>query len=508
MPADSNKENVSRDVTSGVYSLVSPTPVRDPSLVGWSQTLANQFSLNRPDESDRADLDILSGNSVLAEMQSYAACYGGHQFGSWAGQLGDGRAIGLGELLDNNCKSWEVQLKGAGPTPFSRRADGRAVLRSSIREFLASEAMFHLGVPTSRALCVVATGELVPRDMFYDGNQRLEPGAIVTRLAPTFLRFGSFEIWAARGNSQITSQLADWTIENFFSHLSLTDPDCHEQWFKEICDRSIATAIEWLRVGFVHGVLNTDNMSILGLTIDYGPYGWLEVFDQLWTPNTTDLPGKRYCYGRQPGVVIWNLHCLAIALQSLVPLDRLLKVLEAAKNTFGNQYLSMIGRKLGLVQIDQAHDSLLIEELFRVLELIETDMTIFFRQLGSFAVDHSTTEGILLLMDAYYEPLPDSYREALAAWLVKYQARLKAQGIGDLERKTVMNMTNPKYVLRNYMAHQAIELAEQGDNSKLFELLSVLEQPYEEQPGLEQWALKRPEWARTKAGCSMLSCSS
>jgi uncharacterized protein YdiU (UPF0061 family) len=251
-------------------------------------------------------------------MRPYAARYGGHQFGVWAGQLGDGRAITLGELMPRPGERWELQLKGAGRTPYSRTADGRAVLRSSVREFLCSEAMHFLGVPTTRALSLVATGDIVVRDMFYDGNPMPEPGAVVCRVAPSFVRFGNFEIHASRGENELLQRLADYIITEHFKELGPPTPEVYKLWFEEVCRRTGVMIAHWMRVGFVHGVMNTDNMSILGLTIDYGPYGWLEGYDPAWTPNTTDLPGRRYAYGRQPDVAAWNLARLANALGPLI----------------------------------------------------------------------------------------------------------------------------------------------------------------------------------------------
>src|SRR3569623_2446364 len=258
-------------------------------------------------------------------MQPWASNYGGHQFGHWAGQLGDGRAITVGEIINAAGQRWELQLKGAGPTPYSRHADGRAVLRSSIREFLCSEAMHHLGVPTTRALCLVETGEAVVRDMFYDGHPREEPGAIVCRVAPSFVRFGHFELPYARNDVALLRQLADFTIRRAFPHLRGQGEALYADWFGVVCERTARLMALWMRVGFVHGVMNTDNMSILGLTIDYGPYGWIDDYDPDWTPNTTDAEGRRYRFGAQPQVAYWNLTRLAGALapafESVEPLQ-------------------------------------------------------------------------------------------------------------------------------------------------------------------------------------------
>ena len=270
------------------------TKVAAPKTIAYSREVAALLDLDRAECESELFAQVFGGNQLLEGMDPYAMCYGGHQFGNWAGQLGDGRAINLGEVLNRKGEHWTLQLKGAGPTPYSRTADGLAVLRSSIREFLCSEAMFHLGVPTTRALSLVSTGEQVMRDMFYDGNPKFEPGAIVCRVAPSFVRFGNFQIFAARGDIENLKRLVDFTIVNDFPHLGAPSPEVYASWFEEVCVRTCEMIVHWMRVGFVHGVMNTDNMSILGLTIDYGPYGWLEDYDPGWTPNTTDASGKRY----------------------------------------------------------------------------------------------------------------------------------------------------------------------------------------------------------------------
>ncbi|MDD2843000.1 MAG: YdiU family protein, partial [Tolumonas sp.] len=319
LPGDPLTVNQTRQVNAAFWSTVTPTPVPQPQLIASSAEVAALLGLTPADLQQPEWVAALSGNELLDGMSPFATCYGGHQFGQWAGQLGDGRAISLGELLHAQ-QRWELQLKGAGPTPYSRRADGRAVLRSSIREFLCSEAMFHLGVPTTRALSLVLTGDAIWRDMFYDGNPKAEPGAIVCRVAPSFIRFGHFQLPAMRGELSQLNQLIDFTIDRDFPHL-LAEPAEQRRalWFREICRTTAKLMVEWTRVGFVHGVMNTDNMSILGLTIDYGPYGWIDNFDLHWTPNTTDAEGLRYCFGRQPAIARWNLQRLAEALATVIP---------------------------------------------------------------------------------------------------------------------------------------------------------------------------------------------
>lgn len=431
-------------------------------------------------------------------------CYGGHQFGHWAGQLGDGRAINLGEI--NN---YTIQLKGAGETPYSRSADGLAVLRSSIREYLCSEAMHHLGIPTTRALSLSLTGDQVLRDMLYDGNSAYEKGAIVSRVSESFLRFGNFEIFSARGDIKNLKVLVDYTIKTHFPHLGNPSKETYINFFKEVTDRTLEMIIHWQRVGFVHGVMNTDNMSILGQTIDYGPYGWLEGFDFGWTPNTTDKQHKRYRYGNQPNIGLWNLYQLANALYPLIeeahPLE---EILESYKTGFEQKSLEMMRSKLGL-QVDHVNDLQLIQQLEDNLQASETDMTIFFRNLSDFDSNHPQ-KGIEIIHDSFYEPqaIQGKLKENWNDWFVSYSERLQLATISKAERKTNMNAVNPKYVLRNYMAQLAIDKADEGDYSLIDELYQLLKKPYNEQPEFQHWFVKRPEWARHKVGCSMLSCSS
>jgi len=519
LPADPIEENYRRQVSGACYSFVKPTQVREPKLVCASAEVADLIDLQQSEFNSKDFVDIFSGNKLLSGMKPFAMCYGGHQFGNWAGQLGDGRAINLGEVKNLQGEHWTLQLKGAGPTPYSRTADGLAVLRSSVREFLCSEAMHHLGVPTTRALSLVVTGEQVRRDMFYDGNAELEPGAIVCRVAQSFTRFGNFEIFAARNDTESLKTLADFTIRTDFSHLcegktALTS-DIYEQWFHEVCRRTAVMVAHWMRVGFVHGVMNTDNMSILGLTIDYGPYGWLEGYDPDWTPNTTDAQGRRYRYINQPQIALWNLAQLANAIYPLInAVEPLQEGLNVFREVHSAQWKNDMANKFGLHEFTE-DDTGLLNDLHKVFELIETDMSIFYRQLADFDVQHvnySDADLLKLIEFAFYTPPSVDAGNAMANWLRSYGARLQQEyvlyGETNEQRKTRMNLANPKYVLRNYMAQQAIDKAAHGDYSEVETLLELLRHPYDEQPHYQQYFAKRPEWARTKAGCSMLSCSS
>ena len=330
LPADPDETNQPRQVMGACFSRVQPKSVADPQLAAYATEVAQLIGLSDGACQSEEFASVFAGNRLLPGMDPHATCYGGHQFGHWAGQLGDGRAINLGEIVNPEGDHFVLQLKGAGPTPYSRGADGFAVVRSSVREFLCSEAMHHLGVPTTRALSLVRTGEEIVRDMFYDGNPKAEPGAIVCRVARSFTRFGSFEIFASRGELDPLRALADYTIRNDFPQLGPPSPEVYVEWFKEVCRTTADMVVHWMRVGFVHGVMNTDNMSILGQTIDYGPYGWLEDYDPSWTPNTTDAGGRRYRFGNQSIVAHWNLVQLANAIVPLVgeadPLQNALEV--------------------------------------------------------------------------------------------------------------------------------------------------------------------------------------
>jgi uncharacterized protein YdiU (UPF0061 family) len=514
MPADQEDTNHVRQVYRAGYSPVNPTPVKEPHLVAWSPEAAALIDLAEADCRSALFTDVFAGNQLLPGMQPFAMNYGGHQFGNWAGQLGDGRAINLGEVLNHRNEHWTLQLKGAGLTPYSRSADGRAVLRSSLREYLCSEAMHHLGIATTRALSLILTGEAVVRDMFYDGHPASEPGAVVCRMSPSFVRFGNFEIHTVRKEVELLRALAEFTIGADFPHLvaEKNDTERYVRWLAEIARTTGELIAQWMRVGFVHGVMNTDNMSILGLSIDYGPYGWLEGYDPTWTPNTTDSQGRRYCFGNQPYIGQWNLMQLANALYPLVQaVEPLQDAVDEYRTTFQSRWQQIVHEKLGLKNSEEGYAAL-INDLFELLTKTETDYTIFFRRLALINPDDNEPCGdpLAQLLPAYYQPdaLDDEYRAAAGRWISRYRARLARNQVPNEQRVSLMNRTNPKYVFRNYLAQLAIDKVEQGDFGLLAELHEVLRHPYDEQHEYEQYAVKRPEWARNRAGCSMLSCSS
>jgi uncharacterized protein YdiU (UPF0061 family) len=508
LPADKNTANTRRQVLGAAYSYVQPRTPKAPVLIHASNAMASELGMTSEDLQSDEFLKVFAGAKIYARTKPYAMAYAGHQFGSWAGQLGDGRAINLFEIKHKD-KIWALQLKGAGDTPYSRQGDGLAVLRSSIREYLCSEAMFYLGVPTTRALSLVLTGDEVLRDMLYDGNAAYEKGAIVCRVAPSFVRFGNFELFAARQDYENLKALTDYTIQYFYPELGVPDKAAYIEFFRTVAQRTLEMIIHWQRVGFVHGVMNTDNMSILGLTIDYGPYGWLEGFDFGWTPNTTDREHKRYRFGNQPHIALWNLLQLANALYPLVKEAKPFEdILHQYQNDFADSTLNMMRSKIGLQQHLKA-DSQLIHDLEDCLMLSETDMTIFFRTLGEYRKTE-VEEGMSIVQDAFYKPkeITGATEAKWNDWFRAYHRRLQQETLSDEERQGMMHKVNPKYVLRNYMAQLAIDGADKGNYELIDELFQLLKRPYDEQPEHAKWFAKRPEWARHKAGCSMLSCSS
>jgi len=510
LPADPDRKPNPRHVFGSCYSHVMPQSVSKPQLIAWSAEMAAEVGLSAQDIESKAWVETLAGNRLLPGMHPFATCYGGHQFGSWAGQLGDGRALSLGEIINQQGKRWELQLKGAGMTPYSRSADGRAVLRSSLREFLCSEAMHHLGIPTTRALSLVLTGDTVVRDMFYDGHPEAEPGAITCRAAPSFIRFGHFEIFAARSEHDILRRLVLFTLQRDFPEWAGSADELNDEsllaWFNDIARRTALMVAHWMRVGFVHGVMNTDNMSILGLTIDYGPYGWMEAFDPEWTPNTTDAATLRYCYGQQPRIGQWNLMCLAKALSALMQEPEVLQQgLQTYADAYGKHALRMTSDKLGLAEFKDG-DEQLIETLFPLLQQAELDMTLFWRLLA--AQDSAQADAAALQEASYNGQAFAERQQALQNWLEEYLRRRDQDGRETAEIRSQMRAASPKYVLRNYLAQQAIDRATAGDYSEIDKLLQIMRKPYDEQTEHAAYADKRPDWARNKAGCSMLSCSS
>jgi len=508
LPADPITGNYPRQVEQACFSFVNPTPTSNPSIIHTSSEMLSELGISKSEVTEGKFLEIFSGQTAYPNSKPYAMAYGGHQFGHWAGQLGDGRAINIIDIRVGE-KKWSLQLKGPGRTPYSRTADGLAVLRSSIREHLCSEAMYHLGVPTTRSLSLCLTGDQVLRDVMYNGNAAYEKGAIVCRAAESFLRFGNYQLFASRGDKDNLRKLLDYTIKYHYPEITSKGNTAYIDLFQEVSKRTLEMVLHWQRVGFVHGVMNTDNMSILGLTIDFGPYGWLEGYEKDWTPNTTDKQFKRYRYGNQPKIALWNLVQFGNVINYIVEDSSGLQDTVNRYNTeLDSRYVQMMCAKIGLnVPSDGGHE--LINSLESALAEVETDMTIFFRQLADCLVKSSFEECWSIIQESFYEDKTSELtKHVWETWFSDYKNEIQTQQVTDENRKAAMNKVNPKYVLRNYMAQLAIDKAEEGDYSLIDELHQCLKRPYHDQPSFDQWYAKRPEWARHKVGCSMLSCSS
>ena len=431
-------------------------------------------------------VELISGNKSTQTLKSFAYRYSGHQFGHYVSQLGDGRAVTLGEIKDFQGSLWEFQIKGSGPTPFSRGGDGRAVLRSSIRELLCSEAMAALNIPTTRALCLV--GSLTP---VYRETQ--ETAASIVRLAQSHLRFGSFEILVHQNNIEALKKLADFCIDNFFFDIDSDSSLKYEAMFVEIVTRTAILMAQWQSVGFCHGVMNSDNMSILGLTIDYGPFAFMEEFKQNFICNHSDHEG-RYSFAAQPSVGFWNLRCLAAAFLPLVNESELQDALSGYFSVFNAEMLKLGKLKLGLNK-NFENDFQHWTDLLEVLEFCELDFTRFFRSLARWI----QSEFKIWTFDCGPEI------NQLNSWLDLYKKRLKMEAQFCFERTVVqMNGVNPKYILRNAMAEIAIQRANVGDISEVNLLLELLSKPFDENLDFEKYAQKSPIWAKNLS----ISCSS
>jgi uncharacterized protein YdiU (UPF0061 family) len=455
------------------------TPIGIPGsrLVAFSPDAAALIDLQAGEAARPEFAALVSGNALLEGMEPVAALYGGHQFGVWAGQLGDGRAILLGEVAQP--EPWELQIKGGGMTAFSRFADGRAVVRSTVREFLASEAMYHLGIPTTRALAMAAGDEPVLRE-------RVERAATVIRMAPSFVRFGSFEIFHYRKRHDELRTLADYVIDRFYPE-SGAGEDRYARFFAAVVERTAALMAQWQAVGFAHGVMNTDNFSILGLTLDYGPYGFVEEYDPGFICNHTDESG-RYAFDRQPTIGLWNCFALAEALSSLIPRAELDVALGRYQDAYRTTFLTLMRAKLGLLEV-RDDDADLALELFGLLHARRVDWTTFWR-----ALSHADAGALALLGED----------ATSRAWFERYAARSAGDARRDGDRRTAMRAVNPKYVLRNWVAQEAIEACEAGDDSVVNAVYEVLRRPYDEHPERAAWAQTAPPRYRDLS----VSCSS
>ncbi len=470
------------------YTALMPEGLPEPYWICVSRAMAGDLGLTEEWFDGREALQIFAGNALPEGAYSLASVYSGHQFGVWAGQLGDGRAHLLGECATSN-GSFEIQLKGAGRTPYSRMGDGRAVLRSSIREFLCSEAMHGLGIPTTRALALVGSDMLARREVN-------ETTAVVTRVAPSFIRFGHFEHFAYRGENKQLQKLADYVIHHFYLECK-DSSNPYASLLAAVSRRTARMVASWQAVGFCHGVMNTDNMSILGLTIDYGPFRFLDGFNPEHICNHSDDQG-RYAFNRQPQVAYWNLFCLAQALLPLIVQNvgradaaqvLALESLSEFKTEFSAAFQAKMQAKLGLFEA-QDGDQVLVQTVLQLLAVERTDHTIFWRQLASSVRDNNFDRARDLFFDCH----------EFDKWLGDYQRRLSRQAdVGDL-----MLRNNPKFVLRNYLAQTAIEKAQMKNFSEVERLLGVLEAPFGDHPGNQDLCGYPPDWASQLE----ISCSS
>ncbi len=466
------------------YSRVCPTPVPDPYLVCHSPEALALLDLDASEMMRPELIEALAGNQLLPGMDAVAALYAGHQFGHFVPQLGDGRAILLGEVKNAAGEGWEVQLKGAGRTPYSRGGDGRAVLRSSIREFLCSEAMHALGIPTTRALAIVGSDRPVYRE-------DEETAALVTRLAPSFVRFGSFEVFYYRNQIEPIKQLADYVIARHYPELSaLADP--YPEFLRRVAHATAELMAQWQAVGFSHGVMNTDNMSILGLTLDYGPFGFLDAFDPGYVCNHSDTSG-RYAFDQQPDVAAWNLTKLAQTLVPLMSVEAASQAISEYPQVFGRAYLERMAAKFGLPSGSEAAS--LVMDALTLLAQNHVDYTIFLRRLCDFDSGENAAN---TLRDLFLD------RAAFDAWAARYATALRQQGSRDTERAAAMRRVNPKYILRNHLAEIAIRrAADDRDYSEVNRLHALLARPFDEQPEFESYAAEPPDWARKiEVSCS------
>jgi uncharacterized protein YdiU (UPF0061 family) len=487
-----NFDNTFARLPPAFYSPQPPTPLFYPYLVSFNPAAAALIDLDHA-QAARADFaEHFSGNRLPAGAEPISMLYAGHQFGHYVPQLGDGRAILLGEVRSRAGELWDVQLKGAGLTPYSRQGDGRAVLRSTIREYLCSEAMHGLGIPTSRALCITGSDEEVYRE-------QIETAAVLTRLAPSHVRFGSFEVFFHRGQHAELAKLADYVIARHFPSLAHA-PDKYAVLLDEVTHRTARLMAQWKAVGFAHGVMNTDNMSILGITLDYGPFGFMEAYDSNFVCNHSDHHG-RYAFDQQPAIALWNLTRLAEALSPLVPEWEVRAVLEGYSPAFYEHYIRLMGAKLGLREAGEAEVPL-IAMLLELLEANRLDYTNFFRALGDF--DSASKAQNAHLRDQFMGCADAAGQEVFDAWVRAYRARLALEEGDDAARKRRMDRVNPKYILRNHLAQAAIERASlHRDYSEIDRLLGLLARPYDEQPGMEAYARPAAEGSpRLEVSCS------
>lgn len=505
-PIDSIKDNYVRQVRNSVFSITYPIPLRSkPILAAISDdVLVNILDLDPVVVRSKEFVNFVSGNLVLHGAVPLTHRYGGHQFGSWAGQLGDGRAVMLGEYINRKGERWELQLKGSGLTPYSRRGDGRAVIRSSVREFLCSEALYYLGVPTSRVASLVVSNDPVTRDQFYDGHPQKERAAVVLRTSPSWFRFGSLEILAKTGEIDLLQQLTDFIIERYFLDIDPHSDDRYLELYSVVVEQTATMIAAWQSLGFTHGVCNTDNFSILSLTIDFGPFGFMEEYNPEFVPNTSDDEG-RYSYERQPDVGYYNLDKLRVALQPLLSNDQtkqITTVLKGYVDIYKTKFMENFRRKIGIRQAED--DEQFIAILLKMMEDAKADFTMTFRQLSEIHIND--IEKVLTLPDDQAWALKRlATHDWYDAWGKMYKTMLMDQHVTESKRQRIMRKANPRYVLRNWMAQRAISQAEHDDFDEINKVLRVLERPFtfQEEAEVNGFASPPPQWAKhLRVSCS------
>ncbi|MDP1603179.1 MAG: YdiU family protein [Legionella sp.] len=480
-----NFDNSFSRLPGSFYSKQKPVAVTRPELVHVNQSAARLLDLAEEDINVPDFASYFSGNTILKGSDPLAMVYAGHQFGYYVPQLGDGRALLLGEVVNNKGERWDVQLKGSGITPYSRMGDGRAVLRSTIREYLCAEAMNYLGIPTTRALCIISTNELVYRDV-------PEPGAILTRLSLSHIRFGHFEYFYYTNQHDALKELANYVLQRHYPDMPF-NKEGYLHLYREAVIKTAKLIAQWQAFGFCHGVMNTDNMSIIGLTIDYGPFGFLDNFNPGHICNSSDCAG-RYAYNQQPQIAQWNLIALAQALTPLIEIEQLNEALQLFMPEFHRQYFGLLRQKIGLKKAFPT-DEALINDLLKLLATNQVDYTLFFRALAT------------LDSTAQNNNLTDFFtsKQIINEWLIHYTERLTKETVSKEERRLAMNKINPKYILRNYLAEKAIEDAyDKNDYDEIAKLHQLLQKPFDEQPDNKQYAVTPPDWSHKIS----ISCSS
>ncbi|XP_078686672.1 protein nucleotidyltransferase YdiU-like [Branchiostoma floridae x Branchiostoma belcheri] len=507
-PIDPERRNYVRQVRNAVFSVVEPTPfhTRVKLVAASDEVLQDILDLHPDVIYEEMFQAFVSGNTILYGSIPLSHRYGGHQFASWAGQLGDGRAVMLGEYVNRKGERWELQLKGSGLTPYSRRGDGRAVLRSSVREFLCSDAMYHLGIPTSRAATLIVSDDPVIRDQFYNGQPKKERGAVVLRLAKSWFRIGSLEILAANQETHLLRQLVDFVIKQYFTDIyeTLGEGDRYLTFFSDVVSQTAEMIALWQSVGFAHGVCNTDNFSLLSITIDYGPFGFMDSYNPEFVPNTSDDTGM-YSYENQPDVGLFNLDKLQEALTPLLTEQQrfqMTKILQLYPDIYKTKYMEILRMKMGLLG-EGEDDGMIVAVLFKMMTDTKADFTMTFRQLSELSLHQLDNATVPSHLWAIRTLQPHEY---FTRWLQVYAQRLKLQSKdSDEERKARMDAVNPQYILRNWMAESAIRKAEKDDFSEVKLLLKVLQNPFVKQEEAEEqgYGSPPPDWAKElRVSCS------